>query len=132
MHHPRISNNAACRLAEDERIGNSMSTNESNLPKFAVGSRVRAKKGVVSSQYRDLSLGGWCGKVYEVSGTICFIHWSGATLAAVRTIHRDRWGWDGLDFRIMWFYGRICWRLIQGSRCSLSSGAALPEDSPTR
>lgn len=41
--------------------------------------------------------------VYQVSGTIRFVPWSGATWEAVRTVHCDRWKRDGMDgFRAMW------------------------------
>ena len=55
--------------------------------KFAVGSQVRVKKGVTAPNHADMSLGGWCGKVYQVSGTVCLVHWSEATLeASIQTI----------------------------------------------
>ncbi len=75
---------------------------EATLPQFAVGSQVRVKRGVVSPQYPDLSLEGWCGKVYQVSGTNCFVHWNWATLEAVRTVHRDRWQQDDMDCQAIW------------------------------
>jgi len=82
--------------------GTVMSTTENTLPKFAVGSRVRVKKGVVSPQHPDLPLGGWTGKVYEVRGNICFVHRDRATLEAVGTIHRD-----GMDSRAMWLQEKL-------------------------
>jgi hypothetical protein len=79
-----------------------MPRNESNLSKFVVGSLVRVRKGVVSPQHSDLPLGGWRGKVYEVSGAVCFVHWSVDTLEVARTIHRTGQQSDGRDFRAMW------------------------------
>ena len=37
-----------------------------------------------------------------MSGTICLVHWSNATLEAIRSIHRELQQWDGGDFRVMW------------------------------
>ena len=79
-----------------------MSATEKTLPKFAVDSRVRVKKGVALPHYPDLPLGGRCGEVYQVSGTICFVHWNRATLEAAGTVHRD-----GMDFRAMWLQEKL-------------------------
>ena len=82
--------------------GNTTSTTEKTLPKFAIGSQVRVKKGVTAPNHTDMSLGGWCGKVYQVSGTVCLVHWSEATLKAIHPNHHERWQRDGVDFRVMW------------------------------
>jgi len=79
-----------------------MSTREAPLPKFAVGCQVRVKKGVTAPNCPDLPMGGWSGKVYEASGTMCLVHWNEATLEAIHSIHRERSQWDGGDFRLMW------------------------------
>ena len=84
-----------------------MSTKQETLPKFAFGSRVRVKKGVTTPNHSDMPLGGWCGKVYQVSGTIYFVHWSGATLEAIHSIHREQWQRDGVDFRLMWLHENV-------------------------
>jgi hypothetical protein len=81
---------------------NLMPENEATHSKFPVGSQVRVKRGVTAPNCPDMSLGGWCGKVYEVSGSIYLIHWSGATLEAVRPVYRERWERDGVDFRAVW------------------------------
>ncbi len=70
-------------------------------PKFAVGSEVRVKTGVTAANCHDVPVGGWHGKVYEVSGSVCLVHWSNATLEALRSIHRERQR-DGADFQFMW------------------------------
>ena len=49
-----------------------------------------------------MPMGGWHGKVYQVSDTICLVHWSNATLEALRSIHRERRQRDGADFQFMW------------------------------
>ena len=83
-----------------------MSPKEKPLPRFAVGSQVRVKKGVTASNKR-MSLGGWCGKVYEVSGTVCLVHWNEATLQAIHSNHRERWQRDGVDFQVMWLQENV-------------------------
>ena len=67
--------------------GNVMSHKDGMVPKFAVGSQVRVKKGVVDPNRPDVPLGGWCGIISQVSGSICLVRWSGATLEAVRSSH---------------------------------------------
>jgi hypothetical protein len=83
-----------------------MSTKHKTLPKFAFGSRVRVKKGVTTPNHCDMPLGGWCGNVYQTSGTICLVHWSEATLEAVHSIHRERRQRDGVDCRAVWLQER--------------------------
>jgi hypothetical protein len=93
-------------LARPEDIsnveGNTMAAREELLPRFAVGSQVRVKKSTTAPNHTDMSLGGWCGKVYQVSGTICFVHWNEATLQAIHPILRERLRRDGVDFQVMW------------------------------
>jgi hypothetical protein len=81
-----------------------MPPKEKPLTKFAVGSQVRVKKGVTASK---VPLGGWCGTVYEVSGTVCLVHWNEATLEAIHSIHRERWQQDGVDFQVMWLQENV-------------------------
>ena len=78
-----------------------MSTRKVPLPIFAVGSEVRVKTVVTAANRHDMPVGGWHGKVYEVSGSVCLVHWSNATLEALRSIHRERQR-DGADFQFMW------------------------------
>ena len=79
-----------------------MLTKDGTLPKFAVGSRVRAKKGVTAPNDPDVPLEGWLGTISQVSGTIYLVHWSGETLEAVGPIYQGRWQRDGVDFRAAW------------------------------
>ena len=81
-----------------------MPPKEKPLTKFAVGSEVRVKKGVTAS---NVPLGGCCGTVYEVSGTVCLVHWNEATLQAIHSIHRERWQRDGVDFQVMWLQENV-------------------------
>ena len=87
--------------------GNTTSTTEKTLPKFAVDSEVRVKKGVTAPNCPDMPMGGWCGKVCQASGAICLVHWSEATLEAIHSTHRERWQRDGVDCRDMWFQGSV-------------------------
>jgi hypothetical protein len=87
--------------------GNTVSTKEKPLPKFAVGSQVRVRKGVTAPNHGDMPLGGWCGRVYQVSGTVCLVHWSEATLEAIHPNHRERWLRDGVDFQVMWLQENV-------------------------
>jgi hypothetical protein len=70
-----------------------MHIKEGMVPKFAVGSAVRVKKGVVAPTHPGVPLGGWCGIISQVSGTICLVRWSGATLEAVHSSHPQ----NGID-----------------------------------
>ena len=79
-----------------------MFTKDGTLPKFAVGSRVRAKKGVTAPNDPDVPLGGWLGTVSQVSGSIYLVHWSGKTLEAAGPTGHERWQRDGGDFRAVW------------------------------
>ena len=80
---------------------NVVSITKQCLQKCALGSEVRVKKGVTAPNRSDIPMGGWHGKVYDVSGTICLVHWSEATLEAIHLIRRERQQ-DGEDFRVMW------------------------------
>ena len=56
-----------------------MPQKEGTVPKFAVGSQVRVKKGVVDPNHPGVPLGGWCGIVSQVSGAICLVRWNETT-----------------------------------------------------
>lgn len=79
-----------------------MSTTKQPSQELTVGSEVRVKKGVTAPNRPDMPMSGWRGRVYQMSGTICLVHWSNATLEAIRSIHRELQQWDGGDFRVMW------------------------------
>ena len=84
-----------------------MSIRRAPLPKFAVGSQVRVKKGFTAPNCPDIPMGGWHGKVYQVSGTIYMVHWSNATLEAIHPIHREQWRRNGEDFLVMWLQENV-------------------------
>jgi hypothetical protein len=79
-----------------------MSAKDRTLPKFAVGSQVRLKKGVFSRRSSGGSLAGWLGIVSQVSGVNYLIHWNGATLEAVDSSYRQQCERDGVDFDTAW------------------------------
>ncbi len=65
---------------------------------FAEGDRVRVKRGVVHSQYRDLPLGGWIGIVEEIAWLIPVsyeVRWTPETLAAAHPVYAKRCRRDG-------------------------------------
>ena len=80
---------------------------EASRPRLSVGSLVRVKRGVTAPNDPEMPLGGWCGRVYELSGSLCLVHWSGATLEAVRPAYRERWEQDDEDFRTMWLHEKM-------------------------
>jgi hypothetical protein len=84
-----------------------VSAKHKTLPKFAIGSLVRVKMGVTVPNGLHMPMGGWRGKVYEASGTVYLVHWSGDTLEAIRSIHCERWQRNGVDCRDMWLQERI-------------------------
>jgi hypothetical protein len=86
---------------------NAVSTRKERSPKFAVGSEVRVKKGVTVPNRPDMPMGGWCGKIYQVNGTIYMVHWSEATLETLRSIHRERRQRDGADSQFMWLQEEV-------------------------
>lgn len=96
------------RLEDTSNVeGNTMATRGEPLPRFAVGSHVRVKKSITAPSHTDMSLGGWCGTVYQVSGTVCFVHWNEATLKAIHPTLRERLRRDGVDFQIMWLQENV-------------------------
>lgn len=52
--------------------------------KFSEGARIRVREGVMSPEFSDVSLTGWTGTVFEVSGKApplqCVIEWDQTTL----------------------------------------------------
>ena len=98
-----------------------MSTTKQPVPKFVVGSEVRVKRGVTAPNCPDVPMGGWCGKVYQMSGTIYMVHWSEATLEAIHSVHREQWRRNGEDFRVMW---------LQESALEADSGEPLCLEQP--
>jgi hypothetical protein len=60
---------------------------------FSVGDRVRAKRGVIHSQYPDIPLGGWVGTVQNIAWLIPIsyqVEWTEETLAAAHPVYRKR------------------------------------------
>jgi hypothetical protein len=79
-----------------------MPSREGPMPKFAVGSQVRLRKGVSPLNYPDTTLDGWLGTVSQVSGTTYLIHWSETTLNAAPHMYREQGERNGVDLRAMW------------------------------
>jgi len=77
----------------------------SNGPKFAVGSIVRVRQNRTDVGYPDRPFGGWVGRVIEVQEdvcTTCLVRWSQETLAAISPFFEHRCEGDGMGFRETW------------------------------
>ncbi len=61
---------------------------------MTIGSRIRAKAGVTSPDFPDISFAGWTGKIVEVSGKKApfkyFIEWDDAICSAMPQSYIDR------------------------------------------
>jgi hypothetical protein len=84
-----------------------MREDEASRHRFSVGSLVRVKRGVTAPNGPESLLGGWCGRVYQTSGPLCLVHWSGATLETVRPASRERWEQEDEDCRTMWLHEKM-------------------------
>lgn len=73
---------------------------------YAVGDRVRVRRGVTDPDFPDLPIGGWAGTVAEVdtrsSPPTYLVRWSRETLLAVHPVHRKRAERDGFEIEEMW------------------------------
>lgn len=79
-----------------------MFVREGTPKKFAVGSMIRVKKGVIAPNCPKVPLGGWVGIVSQLSGSTCLIKWSMATLEAIPIIYRNLCKEAGVDIDAMW------------------------------
>lgn len=67
---------------------------DSNRPKFPVGSVVHVRWEVADFDYPDIPFGGWVGRVIEVQEdacTTCLVRWTPETLAAVSLLVKHRY-----------------------------------------
>ncbi len=72
---------------------------------FAVGDRIRAKHGVIHSQYPDIPLGGWVGTVTQIAWLIPIsyeVQWTEETLAAVHPVYAKRCRRDDTKLETHW------------------------------
>jgi hypothetical protein len=83
-----------------------MPNREGLMPKFAVGTRVRLRKGASPPKYPHVPLEGWLGTVSQVSGTTYLVHWCEDTRHAVSHTCREQGERDAVDFRAMWLQER--------------------------
>ncbi len=67
---------------------------------FAVGDRVRVRRGVADPDFPDLPIGGWAGTVIQVdahtSPTSYLVRWSRETLLAIHPVYDKRATRNGL------------------------------------
>jgi hypothetical protein len=73
---------------------------DSNGPKFPVGSVVHVRQMAKDCDYPDMPFGGWVGRVIEIQEdvlTTCLVRWNPETVAAVSPLFIQRW-----NFRETW------------------------------
>ena len=78
---------------------------ESNGPKFPLGSIVRVRRSTTGVDNADGPFGGWVGRVIEVQEdvcTTCLVRWNQETLAALSPLFEHRCEEGGMDFRETW------------------------------
>ena len=78
---------------------------ESNGPKFPVGSIVRVRRCRTDVGCPDVPFGGWVGRVIEVQEdvcTTCLVRWNQETLAAISSFFSHWCKAGGMDFRETW------------------------------
>ncbi len=73
---------------------------------FAVGERVRARRGATDPDFPDMPLGGWAGTVSDidrsVSPPLVLVEWNQFTLEHVHPVFLKRCERDGLEREVMW------------------------------
>jgi hypothetical protein len=75
---------------------------ESNGPKFPMGSIVHVRRGATDVDYPEMPFGGWVGRVIEVQEdvcTTCLVRWNQETLAAIDPLFEHR---CETEFRETW------------------------------
>jgi uncharacterized protein YodC (DUF2158 family) len=74
---------------------------------FAVGDRVRVKRGVKDFDYPDLTLGGWAATISEIQkdGTYT-VRWTKKTLEAISPVYKKRCDRDGCEYETYWIAGK--------------------------
>ncbi len=78
---------------------------ESNGPKFPVGSIVRVKRTRADIGHPDVPFGGWVGRVIEVQEdvcTTCLVRWNQETLVAIGLLFEHRYKGERMYFRETW------------------------------
>jgi hypothetical protein len=78
---------------------------ESNRPKFPVGSIVRVRRSPIDVDYLDMPFGGWVGRVIEVQKdvcTTCLVRWNQDTVAAMSPPFERRREGGGMGFTETW------------------------------
>jgi hypothetical protein len=74
--------------------------------RFAVGSKVRVKPGIMDPDFEDIPLGGWAGTLTEVdarsSPPTYLVEWDRYTLEHMHPVYRKRCERDDLGVENMW------------------------------
>ena len=84
-----------------------MSAREGTPKKFAIGSMIRVKKGVIAPNCPKVPVGGWVGTVSQLSGGRCLIKWGMATLEAIPIVYRELCQEAGVDIHAMWLQDMV-------------------------
>jgi hypothetical protein len=70
---------------------------------FKVGDRIRARHGVMDTEYPDMPLGGWAGTITEIGRHGMYtVRWSRETLAAIHPVYQKRCERDGMMLEEYW------------------------------
>lgn len=76
---------------------------QATLSNFKVGDKVRVKHGIRDTDYPDIPLGGWAGKITEVQKDGMYtVRWSRETLAAIHPVVKQRSEKDGTALEKYW------------------------------
>ncbi len=74
--------------------------------RFAVGTPVRVRPGIMDPDFADIPLGGWAGTITEVDERSApptyLIEWNKHTLEHMHPVYRKRCERDGLGLESMW------------------------------
>jgi hypothetical protein len=93
--------------------------------RFAVGDRIRVKRGVLHSRYTDIPLGGWIGTVEEIAWLVPIgyrVRWAAETLAAAHPVYGKRCRRDAEKPQTYW--------LVE-AEIEADSGEPLEMEQPT-
>jgi hypothetical protein len=92
--------------------------------RFKVGDQVRVKHGVMDTEYPDMPLGGWAGKITEVDRRAIYtVQRSPETLANIHPVYKKRCERDGMVLEEYW---------LQDEDLEPDTGGPLSIEQPTQ
>src|SRR3954452_19926037 len=99
----------------------------SDAARFPIGAKVRVKSGVRDTDFPDIPLGGWAGKVKEVeqaeAKTTFLIAWNRTPLRGMHPIYKTRCERDGLELESRW---------LGDEDLEPGDGTRVPSEEPTQ